>query len=242
MTCKKLFFLLLIQLITFPIIAQNNFTISGFVQDDNSGENLIGVSVYDKETFKGTVTNSYGFYSLTIEEGTYNITFSFIGLESVTKNLVVDKDLRVNISLMSNAILTDEVTITGEKLDKNVSSSNMSQVRMEVTNIKQLPAILGEVDVIKSAQLLPGITANGEGSSGLYVRGGGPDQNLILLDEAVVYNASHLFGFFSVFNIDKNPVRSSINYKRYKYYQRRNARRIRRKTFISFRYNNERWK
>ena len=202
MNFKKLFFLILIQLITFPIVAQNNFTISGFVQDDNSGENLIGVSVYDKETFKGTVTNAYGFYSLTIEEGTYNITYSFIGLESVTKNLIVDKDLRVNISLKSNAILTDEVTITGEKLDKNISSSNMSQVKMEVTNIKQLPAILGEVDVIKSAQLLPGITANGEGSSGLYVRGGGPDQNLILLDEAVVYNASHLFGFFSVFNAD----------------------------------------
>ena len=118
------------------------------------------------------------------------------------KSVELNKDIRLNISLKNNTILTNEVIVTGEKSDQNVSSSNMSQVKIEVSNIKQLPVILGEVDVLKSAQLLPGITSNGEGSSGLYVRGGGPDQNLILLDEAVVYNASHLFGFFSVFNAD----------------------------------------
>ena len=194
--------LLIFSFINFNLIAQNNFTISGYVQEDESGENLIGVSIYDKETFKGTVTNQYGFYSLTLQEGKYEIVYSFIGLKSVTKEINLDKDRRINVSLESDAIITDEVIVTGEKLDKNVSSSKMSQVKIEVNNIKQLPVILGEVDVLKSAQLLPGITSNREGSSGLYVRGGGPDQNLILLDEAVVYNASHLFGFFSVFNAD----------------------------------------
>jgi hypothetical protein len=184
------------------VLGQNNYTISGYIQEDESGENLIGVSIYDKETLKGTVTNQYGFYSLTLEEKTYNITYSFIGLESVTKKIILNKNTRVNVSLRNKTIIAKEVLVTGEKLDKNVTSSNMSQVKIEVNNIKQLPVILGEIDVLKSAQLLPGITSNGEGSSGLYVRGGGPDQNLILLDEAVVYNASHLFGFFSVFNAD----------------------------------------
>jgi len=184
------------------MLGQTNFTISGYVQDNESGENLIGVSIYDRNTFKGTATNQYGFYSLTLVKGKYDITYSFVGLESVTKNISLNKDTRINISLENNSILTEEVIVKGEKLDKNIISSNMSQVKIEVNNIKQLPVILGEVDVLKSAQLLPGITSNGEGSSGLYVRGGGPDQNLILLDEAVVYNASHLFGFFSVFNAD----------------------------------------
>ena len=198
----KIFTFILLNLAGISLLAQSNYTISGYVQDNESGENLIGVSIYDKNTFKGTVTNQYGFYSLTLEEGKYDIIYSFIGLESVTKKITLNENNRINISLESNAILTDEVIVTGEKLDKNVTSSNMSQVKLEVNNIKQLPVILGEVDLLKSAQLLPGITSNGEGSSGLYVRGGGPDQNLILLDEAVVYNASHLFGFFSVFNAD----------------------------------------
>ena len=199
---KTHFIFLLLTLLCYYSYGQKNYTISGYVQESESGENLIGVSIYDKETFKGTVTNQYGFYSLTLEEGNYEIIYSFIGLESTTKKVNLSKNLRINISLESNAIITEEVIVTGEKLDKNVSSSKMSQVKIEVNNIKQLPVILGEVDVLKSAQLLPGITSNGEGSSGLYVRGGGPDQNLILLDEAVVYNASHLFGFFSVFNAD----------------------------------------
>ena len=142
------------------------------------------------------------FYSLTIEEGNYVIIYSFIGYKSIAKNITLNKDIRLNIGLSSDAIITEEVIVTGEKLDKNVSSSDMSQAKLEVNNIKQLPVILGEVDILKSAQLLPGIQSGGEGSSGLYVRGGGPDQNLILLDEAVVYNAAHLFGFFSVFNAD----------------------------------------
>ena len=196
------YFTTLFIFFSFGLYGQNNFTISGYVQDNASGENLIGVSIYEKESFKGTASNQYGFYSLTLEEGNYKIIYSFIGFKTKTKEINLNKNIRLNISLDSDAILTEEITITGEKLDKNVSSSDMSQAKIEVQNIKQLPVILGEVDVLKSAQLLPGIQSGGEGNSGLYVRGGGPDQNLILLDEAVVYNAAHLFGFFSVFNAD----------------------------------------
>ena len=137
-----------------------------------------------------------------MQEGDYEIIYSFIGYKSITKKITLNKNIRLNIALDNNAIVTEEVIVTGERLDKNVSSVNMSQVKIEVGKIKELPVILGEVDILKSAQLLPGIQSGGEGNSGLYVRGGGPDQNLILLDEAVVYNAAHLFGFFSVFNAD----------------------------------------
>ena len=182
--------------------SQERFTISGYVQEENSGENLIGVSIYDKASQKGTTSNQYGFYSITLEKGTYEIIYSFIGLNTITKKINLNKDIRLNISLSEKSILSEEVIITSERQDKNIESSDMSQAKLKVENIKQLPVILGEVDVIKSAQLLPGIQSGGEGNSGLYVRGGGPDQNLILLDEAVVYNAAHLFGFFSVFNAD----------------------------------------
>ena len=198
----KLTIVILFLLHSFSSIAQNQYTISGYVQDNESGENLIGVSIYDQQTYKGTASNQYGFYSLSMNEGNYVIIYSFIGYKSITKNITLNKDIRLNLALNNDAILTEEVIVTGERLDKNVSSSDMSQARLEVGNIKQLPVIFGEVDILKSAQLLPGIQSGGEGNSGLYVRGGGPDQNLILLDEAVVYNAAHLFGFFSVFNAD----------------------------------------
>ena len=186
----------------FNSLSQDRYTISGFIQDFNSGESLIGVSIYESKSFKGTSTNQYGFYSLTLDKGDYEIVYSFIGYKTITKKITLDKNIRTNISLKTDAILTKEVIVEGERLDKNVASSNMSQVKLKVESVKELPVILGEVDVLKSAQLLPGIQSGGEGNSGLYVRGGGPDQNLILLDEAVVYNAAHLFGFFSVFNAD----------------------------------------
>jgi len=198
----RIYTIFLLSLFTLTCFSQNSYTISGYVQDNESGENLIGVSIYDKATFKGTSTNQYGFYSLTLNEGEYEILYSFIGYKTISKNINLNKDVRLNISLNSDAILTEEVIVTGERLDKNVSSSDMSQAKIAVSNIKQIPVILGEVDILKAAQLLPGIQSGGEGNSGLYVRGGGPDQNLILLDEAVVYNAAHLFGFFSVFNAD----------------------------------------
>ena len=195
----SIFFLTFFSIV---ICAQSNYTLSGYIQDESSGENLIGVSIYDKESFKGTASNEYGFYSLTLPKGDYKIVYSFIGFKSIIKSVNLNQNLRLNVSLNNNAIVTEEIEVTGERQDKNVNSSSMSQAKLEVQNIKQLPVILGEVDVLKSAQLLPGIQSGGEGNSGLYVRGGGPDQNLILLDEAVVYNAAHLFGFFSVFNAD----------------------------------------
>lgn len=178
------------------------FTISGYLKDSTSGEYLIGTAVYVKELQKGTNCNSYGFYSLTLDAGSYTIITSFIGYKENSTVVVLNKDISLNIEMSPNVILTKEVLVTGKKADNNVKSTEMGRVDVDVEQIKALPALLGEVDIIKTIQLLPGVKSAGEGNSGFYVRGGGPDQNLILLDEAVVYNASHLFGFFSVFNSD----------------------------------------
>lgn len=187
-----------------PSVARTGkkYTVSGFVKDARTGESLIGTNVFLKELLKGTSTNQYGFYSITIEEGNYTLVASFLGYKEYSKAIELNKDIRVNIDLVDAAILAQEVVITGEKLDKNVQSTQMGKVDLEIEQIKTLPAFMGEVDLLKVIQLLPGVQSAGEGNSGYYVRGGGPDQNLILLDEAVVYNASHLFGFFSVFNAD----------------------------------------
>jgi len=184
------------------ISAQKNHTISGYVKEEATGESLLGANVFVKETMKGTVTNQYGFFSLTIPEGNYTLVFSYIGFVSQEFPISLTEDLRKSTSLKSNAIETKEVVITGEKQDRNVQSTEMGREKIEIEKIKTLPAFMGEVDILKTIQLLPGVSSAGEGNSGFYVRGGGPDQNLILLDEANVYNAAHLFGFFSVFNSD----------------------------------------
>jgi hypothetical protein len=185
-----------------PVVSsgQDKFTVSGFVKSKSTGEFLIGANVYFKEKMKGTTTNTYGFYSITIEKGSYTLVSSFIGYRDHQQEITIDRSQRVNIDLEDRAIQVEEVVITGEKSDKNVRSTQMGTVELEIEKIKTLPAFLGEVDILKTIQLLPGVQSAGEGNSGYYIRGGGPDQNLILLDEAVVYNASHLFGFFSVFN------------------------------------------
>lgn len=177
-------------------------TISGYIKDSTSGEGLIGASVYVKEVQKGFVTNSYGFYSLTLPEGQYTVVVHFIGFQDVEKKVLIKGNTLLNVALVPLSIETREVEVTAERKDRNVQSTEMGRVEMEIEKIKSLPALLGEVDVLKAIQLLPGVLDAGEGNSGFYVRGGGPDQNLVLLDEAVVYNASHLFGFFSVFNPD----------------------------------------
>lgn len=184
------------------VYAQNKYTISGYVKDAQTGEYLIGANVYIKELLKGTVTNQYGFFSVTIEQGKYSVVSSFIGFKNYSVAVDLKKDTRLNISLETHSITTNEVVITGEKAEVNVQEAQMGRIGMDVEKIKALPAFLGEVDILKTIQLLPGVQSAGEGNSGFYVRGGGPDQNLILLDEAVVYNPSHLFGFFSVFNSD----------------------------------------
>ena len=196
---------------------KQKFTISGFVKDASNGESSIGANVYIKELLKGGNTNQYGFYSITLEKGDYTLIASYVGYSDFVKKISLDKDIRLNIELNVTSITTDVVEVTSEKTDKNVSSTNVGSIKLDMEEIKKLPAFLGEVDILKTIQLLPGVKSSGDGNSGFYVRGGGPDQNLILLDEAVVYNASHLLGFFSVFNGDAvksiNLVKGGIDRK-----------------------------
>ncbi len=199
---KNLFSVLfiLVSLISFSTNAQN-FTISGTVKDANNGEYIIGANVYIKELGKGMPTNVYGFYSITIPAGKYIFVCSSIGFETQEQIILLDANKSISLELKSSVILTDIAEVVGNK-NENTDDTQMGRVKLEVDKIKSLPAFLGEVDILKTIQFLPGIQSAGEGNTGFYVRGGGPDQNLILLDNAVVYNASHLFGFFSVFNAD----------------------------------------
>ncbi|NVO02863.1 MAG: TonB-dependent receptor, partial [Bacteroidetes bacterium] len=199
---SKTIIFLLIFISSFSVFSQQKFTISGYVKDSKTGESLIGANVYVKETMKGSTTNQYGFFSITVDKGQYEFVVTYVGYTLFSQKINLDKNIKQNISLSEKVTTTKEVVITGDKEDKNTKSSSMGTVTLDVEKIKTLPAFLGEVDILKTIQLTPGVQSAGEGNSGFYVRGGGPDQNLILLDEAVVYNASHLFGFFSVFNAD----------------------------------------
>lgn len=181
---------------------KKKYTISGYVKEKETGESLIGATVYLKENLKGTAANQYGFYSLTVNEGTYTLIISYIGYEDQIQTVSLNKDLQINASLSLKKIVTEIIEITSEKVNQNITNTQMGANKLEMEEIKKIPAFLGEIDVLKTIQLLPGVKSAGDGNAGFYVRGGGPDQNLILLDEAVVYNASHLFGFFSVFNGD----------------------------------------
>lgn len=171
------------------------------MQDAESGEKLIGANVFDSDTYEGTITNNFGFFSLSLAEGTKNITVSYIGYGNSVQEIQLTEDVLLNFPLsLSNEL--EEVEIVAEKQINVAEESNMSTIEVPILQIKKIPALLGEVDVLKALQLLPGVQSGGEGQSGLYVRGGSPDQNLILLDGVPVYNANHLFGFFSVFNPD----------------------------------------
>lgn len=183
--------------------AQEKVSISGTVTDASTGESLIGATVYVTSISRGTTTNLYGFYSFTLPAGEYEIKYAFIGYLSQDKKLTIQEDMKLNIELQPQQIEVGTAVVEGEKEEvQNVESVEMSKVSMQMESIKKIPAFLGEVDVIKAIQLLPGVQVVGEGGSGFYVRGGAVDQNLILLDESPVYNASHLLGFFSVFNSD----------------------------------------
>ncbi|MFT4968837.1 MAG: hypothetical protein ACI9O4_000570 [Chitinophagales bacterium] len=200
---KHLIWILLISLsFTSQLNAQKQFTISGYVKDSKSGEDFFAANVYIKELLKGTTTNVYGFYSLSTDPGIYTVVFSYIGTEDVERVITLDKDTTLNIELSENEIVTDEVTVTGRKEDKNVDDAQTSVIELDMKTVKELPALLGEADIFRTLQLKPGVASAGEGNSGLYVRGGGPAQNLVLLDNATVYNPGHLLGFFSVFNAD----------------------------------------
>ncbi|MFY0674139.1 MAG: TonB-dependent receptor [Bacteroidia bacterium] len=177
-------------------------TLSGYIRDAENGEELIGATVYENESSVGAASNVYGFYSISMPVGEYQFAFSFVGYETkmMTVNLTANQTLNVELSLAGQQL--EGVDIVAKKENSNITSTEMSTISVEMEDIKKLPALLGEVDVIKSIQLLPGVTSVGEGATGFNVRGGSVDQNLILLDEAPVYNSSHLLGFFSVFNPD----------------------------------------
>ena len=199
---RQFFILFLLSIGSFSLHAQDNFTISGYVSDTDNGETLIGANIYVKgNTEQGATTNLYGFYSLTLPAGDYTIVYSYLGFSDTEKSTQLSDNQIINIKL-PQGVTMQEIVVTAEEKDKNVQSTEMGTVTMPVDKIKTLPVLLGEVDILKTLQLLPGVQSAGEGSSGFYVRGGGPDQNLILLDEAVVYNSGHLLGFFSVFNAD----------------------------------------
>jgi hypothetical protein len=177
-------------------------TVSGFVRDKSNGEMLIGVTVYCAELKTGSVTNVYGFYSMSLPPGKYNLRYSYVGFTTVEKTIQLDKNITLDISLQQQEARLGEVVITGRRTDENVRAPEMSMVKMDIKTIRKVPALLGEVDVIKVLQLLPGVQSTSEGSTGFSVRGGSSDQNLIILDEATIHNASHMLGFFSVFNND----------------------------------------
>lgn len=181
---------------------EQRFTVSGHVKDSENGEELIGAAIMVKGYQKGTVTNVYGFYSISLVPGNYILVFSYVGYEPKEFPVNLDRHLTINVELTEQFRQLDEVTINSEGRKAHVERAEMSTNKLPIKSIRRIPALMGEVDVIKAIQLLPGVQASSEGSSGFSVRGGNPDQNLILLDEATVYNASHLMGFFSVFNND----------------------------------------
>lgn len=188
--------------ISFHVLAQKNPVINGTLKDAQTGETLIGASVkVIGPTQNGTVTNAYGFYSLSLSSGLYQVSFSYVGYQSVVKEVNLTTDIQLNQDLSSTNQLT-EVVVNAIKKNDNVSNPQMGVQKLEVKDLRNIPVLFGERDILKTLQLLPGIKSAGEGNSGFYVRGGSTDQNLILLDEAPVYNASHLLGFFSTFNSD----------------------------------------
>lgn len=192
--------------------AQQKGVVSGTVRDSGSGEALIGVAIYEEQLKLGTTTDERGCYELSLPIGEHTLRISYVGYLTVDKKVTVSSTpKKVNITIKPDVTMLNEVKITGEKKDRNVSEMAMSVQTLDMITIKKIPALMGEVDVIKTIQMLPGVQAASEGSSGFSVRGGGTDQNLILLDDATIYNASHFLGFFSVFNND--AVKEATLYK-----------------------------
>ena len=184
------------------LFSQTKFTLSGYIRDASNGESLIGATAYLVELEQGIASNEYGFYSISVPAGNYTVEFAYLGLQSQRRTVSLDQNITLHIELTDLATDLIEIVVTGEAEDRNVSDIEMSVNRLDIQSIKSIPTLLGEVEVIRSLQLLPGVTTVGEGASGFNVRGGSIDQNLVLLDEAPVFNSSHLFGFFSVFNPD----------------------------------------
>ena len=181
---------------------RTKYTISGFVQDATSGERLIGANVFEPTLQEGTTTNSYGFFSLTLPADSVLLAVAYIGFQNEFFRLKLMDDVALNINLRPSPVAGDTIQVVADAIELIENQTQMSRIDVSVAQIRSMPALLGETDILKALQLLPGVQSGSEGASGIYVRGGGPDQNLIMLDGAPVYNASHLFGFFSVFNAD----------------------------------------
>ena len=184
------------------ISAQENVTVSGYVKDQANGETLIGATVYLKEIGKGATTNVYGFYSISVPPATYSIEVSYLGFNKLSLNVNLNENQKLNLEMVEESSDIEEIVVVAEREDQNVTNNEISTQKLGIATIQKMPALLGEVDIIRSIQLLPGVSTVGEGATGFNVRGGSIDQNLVLLDESPVYNSSHLFGFFSVFNPD----------------------------------------
>ncbi len=185
-----------------PAVKTNRFSINGYVKDSLSGESVIGATISINGQQRGVASNQYGFYSITLDEGKYAITVSHISYQGKSIEIDLKENQSYNFEILPKSALNNEVIVYSKKRDGNVKNAQMGRVDLSMNQIRNIPAFLGEVDPLKAIQLLPGVRNAGEGNAGFYVRGGGPDQNLILLDDAVVYNTGHLFGFFSIFNGD----------------------------------------
>lgn len=200
-TIKLKVLLIICLLIAKPAVSQDRHSISGYIYEKGSRETIPGVNIFIPGTTTGTASNTYGFYSLRLPAGEYEIMFSFVGYQTKSFSIKLDKDIPLEVEL-DPTIEIEGVEVRAEMPKQSSRSSQMSVMEIPVRQIKAIPALLGEKDALKVVQLMPGVQKGSEGTSGLYVRGGGPDQNLIILDDATVYNAYHLFGFFSLFNGD----------------------------------------
>ncbi|TJY36121.1 TonB-dependent receptor [Pontimicrobium aquaticum] len=195
-------FLFVLLLLPTAIVSQEKFTLSGTITDQSSNETLIGANIIVPSLQTGTTSNEYGFYSITLDKGEYEFQISYLGFKSIVQTINLDKDQTLNFKLVEDSQSLDEIVIVEDVEKLNIRKPQMSLNSLTINTIKQIPVVLGEVDLIKSITLLPGVTTAGESASGFNVRGGAADQNLILLDEATIFNSSHLFGLFSVFNPD----------------------------------------
>lgn len=193
---------LVLILASFAMFAQEKFTLSGTISEGQSGETMIGVNILIPALQTGVVSNQYGFYSITLPKGIHQVTYTNLGFESYTQTIELKAAVTNNISLSQTTEMLDVVVLETDVEKTNIKTPQMSVTTLKANTIKRIPVVLGEADVLKAITLLPGVTKAGEGASGFNVRGGAADQNLVLLDEATLYNSSHLFGFFSVFNPD----------------------------------------
>jgi hypothetical protein len=208
----KVFFSCLAILLSLSVSSQSKYTVSGVIRDAKTGEELIGATIYIKEIPNtGASANSYGFYSLTVPRGQYTLMARYVGYDGFSQPISLDSNRTVNINLTPESVEMKQVVVSAQKGDENVQEAQMSATKLDIQELAKIPVIFGEKDLLKTIQLLPGVKSAGDGNSGFYVRGGNSDQNLILLDEALVYNASHLLGFFSTFNSD--AVKDATLYK-----------------------------